>query len=96
MSVKFNTYKIEMYENDDFEFVTRMYINGEVVIESATNDEIEMKIAEWEYRNNDTLYTETRAAEKAEGNGFSGKDYENLQTEGNGYSADKKDIPAWR
>lgn len=96
MTNKFNTYKTEMYENDDFEFVSRMYINGELVLENATDDDVEMKIAEWEFKNDDTLYTEKRAAEKAQGNGFSGKDYENLQTEGHGYGKDAKDIPAWR
>lgn len=96
MTKKFNTYKTEIYENDDFEFVNRMYINGALVLENATDDDIEMKIAEWEFKNDDTLYTEERAAEKAQGNGFSGKDYENLQTEGHGHGKDKKDIPAWR
>lgn len=85
-----------MYENDEFEFVTRMYINGEIVLENATDDDVEMKIAEWEFRNDDTLYTEARAAEKANGEGFSGRDYEMLQTEGYGYGKDPKDIPAWR
>ncbi len=96
MTEKFNTYRTEMYENDDFEFVTRMYINGQAVLENATNDDIGMKIMEWEFKNNATLYTEERAAEKAQGNGFSGNDYEMLQTEGHGYGEDTKDIPSWR
>lgn len=94
--MKFNTYKTEMYENDEFEFVNRMYINGELVLENSTDDDVEMKVAEWEFRNGDTLYTEARAAEKAQSNGFSAVDYENAQTEGHGYGKDKKDIPAWR
>ena len=93
---KFNTYKIEMYENDDFEVVNRMYINGKLVLENATDDDVEMKIGEWEWKNGETLYTEERAAYKASGNGFSGKDYEDLQTEGHGYGKDANDIPPWR
>lgn len=93
---KLNTYKTEMYENENFEFVSRMYINGEIVLENATDDNVEMKIAEWEWKNGETLYTEARAAEKSNGVGFSGNDYEMLQTEGHGYGEDAKDIPAWR
>jgi hypothetical protein len=93
---KYNTYKTEMYENDDLEFVNRMYINGELVLDNASDDDVEMKIAEWEFKNDETLYTEARAAEKSSGKTFSSKDYENLQTEGYGYGKDKKDIPAWR
>lgn len=92
----YNTYKTEMYENDDFEFVYRMYINDEIVMEDATDDDVEMKIAEWEFCNDEALYTEERAAEKANGIGFSRKAYEALQTEGHGYGKDTNDIPAWR
>lgn len=93
---KLNTYKIEMYENDEFMFVERLYINGEVALENATSDDIEMKMAEWEWKNDETLYTEERAAELANGKGFTAHDYEMLQTEGYGYGKDKKDKPAWR
>ena len=94
--MKLNTYRTEMYENDDFEFVSRLYINGQLVLEDASDEDVEMKIAEWEWKNDGYLYTEERAAEKAKLNGFDAKGYENLQTEGYGYGSDKKDIPAWR
>jgi len=96
MTKEYNTYEIKMVENDNFEFVNQLQINGEIVLEEATDEEIEDKIAEWEWKNGDTLYTEKRAAEKLAGVGFSKKDYENLQTEGHGYGKDKNDIPAWR
>ena len=92
MTKKYNTYEIKIEENEEFELVEQLFVNGEKfeTAEENTEDAIE----EWEWKNNAMLVTKERAAE-LEKIGYSRSAYNNLQTEGHGYGEEKPDIQSW-